>query len=197
MKSISKMDRAELAAFIQEHLRTKGIDVVLSGGACVSIYSQGEYLSMDLDMIHTGLMAPKRSEVREAMEDLGFSENGRYFKHPHTDLFIEFPKGPPAVGEEPVKAIHELKTTTGTLRIISPTDCVKDRLTWFYHDNDQQCLAQAIAVAINNRIDLKEIERWSIGEGMRQQFEQIRKHLKSKTQQGTPEYFSTQRLKKL
>ena len=61
MKPIAKMSRADLAAFVQEHLRARGIDVVLCGGACISIYSQGKYLSMDLDMIHTGLMAPKRS----------------------------------------------------------------------------------------------------------------------------------------
>ncbi|MDD5522089.1 MAG: hypothetical protein PHI84_14820, partial [Kiritimatiellae bacterium] len=87
----------------------------------------------------------------------------------------------------------ELKTTTGMLRIISPTDCVKDRLTWFYHDNDQQCLAQAVAVAMNNRIDLKEIERWSVGEGMREQFEQIRKRLKSKTRQSSSAYVAKPR----
>lgn len=40
MKLIEKMERADLAAFVQKHLRYKGIDVVLSGGACVSIYSQ-------------------------------------------------------------------------------------------------------------------------------------------------------------
>jgi len=51
MKSIKKMTNAELAAFIQSHLRNKGIDVVLSGGACVSIYSSNRYVSMDLDLI--------------------------------------------------------------------------------------------------------------------------------------------------
>jgi hypothetical protein len=33
MKSIKEMTQGELAAFIQSHLREKGIDVVLSGGA--------------------------------------------------------------------------------------------------------------------------------------------------------------------
>jgi hypothetical protein len=37
MTPIADMSRAELAALIQTHLRTKGIDMVLSGGACVSI----------------------------------------------------------------------------------------------------------------------------------------------------------------
>ena len=42
MKSIKEMTNAELAAFVESHLRKNGIDVVLSGGACVS---------MDLDLI--------------------------------------------------------------------------------------------------------------------------------------------------
>jgi len=182
MKRIGEMSRADLAAFIQEHLRATGIDVVLSGGACVSIYSQGKYLSMDLDMIYTGLLAPKRSTIREVMKNLGFSEEGRYFKHPDTELFVEYPKGPPAVGQEPVKDIHELRTATGMLKIISPTDCVKDRLTWYYHDRDRQCLNQAIAVAQSNPIDLKEVKRWSAGEGKSEEFEQIREQLMTKAQ---------------
>ncbi len=36
MKPISKMSRAELAAYIQSHLREKGIESVLTGGSAVS-----------------------------------------------------------------------------------------------------------------------------------------------------------------
>ena len=176
---VAEMTRAELGAFVQEHLRGKGIDMVLSGGACVSIYSHDKYVSMDLDMIHTSLIGPKRHLIREAMEELGFIENGRYFKHPETELFIEFPNGPPAVGEEPVKEIHERRQSTGVLRIISPTDCVKDRLAGYYHWNDQQCLEQAVLVAHNNAVDLKAIKRWSKGEGKLEEFERIRKQLEA------------------
>ena len=67
MIPISKMSRAELGAFVQKKLRSNGIDVVLSGGACASIYSNGIYVSMDLDMIHRDLMLPKRSSIKKAM----------------------------------------------------------------------------------------------------------------------------------
>lgn len=177
MIRLDGMSRADLGAFVQEHLRKKGIDMVLSGGACVSIYSQNKYPSMDLDMIHMSLMKPKRKLIREAMSEIGFTEDGRYFKHPDTDLFVEFPSGPPSVGEEPVKEILERTVATGVLKIISPTDCVKDRLTGFYHDNDQQCLDQAILVTNENQVDIEEIKRWSKGEGKLEQFKQIRKRL--------------------
>lgn len=178
MIPISKMSRGELGAFVQEHLRARGLDVVLSGGACVSIYSRNRYESMDLDMIHTSLLKPKRRLIREAMTELGFAENGRYFKHPDTDLFVEFPPGPPAVGGEPVKEIEERCEATGVLKLISPTDCVKDRLTAFYHDGDLQCLDQALLVVEENPIDIDEIERWSRGEGKLAEFKAIQMRLK-------------------
>lgn len=174
------MSRADLGALVQEQLRSSGIDMVLSGGACVSIYSQNQYESMDLDMIHTSLLKPKRKLIRDAMAEIGFGEKGRYFIHPNTDIFVEFPEGPPAVGKEAVKDIHERKESTGILKIISPTDCIKDRLAGYYHWDDQQCLDQAILVAQDNRIDIKEIERWSKGEGKLEQFKQISKQFKKK-----------------
>jgi hypothetical protein len=62
-------------------------------------------------------------------------------------------------------------------RVISPTDCVKDRLAWYYHYGDRQCLAQAILVSRDHRVDLNEIRRWSEAEGKRDEFEEIRQAL--------------------
>jgi len=180
MKPVHKMNLAELAAFVQEHLRAHGIDTVVSGGACVAIYTRGKYVSMGLDLIHRDLLSPKRRSIREAMSGLGFTEHGRYFHHPDTEIVVEFPKGPPAVGEEPVKEIHHRKESTGTLRILSPTDCIKDRLTWFYYDNDLQCLEQAILVARAMPVNLDEVEEWSRREGEKELFSRIRGRLQGK-----------------
>ena len=68
--------------------------------------------------------------------------------------------------------------STGTVRIISPTDCVKDRLAWFYHSNDTECLEQAVLVARANEIDLAEVKRWSVAEGMAARYAQIKERLK-------------------
>ena len=172
MKSIKDMTNAELAAFVESHLLGKGIYVVLSGGACVSIYSSNKYVSMDLDLVNVRFA--KRQDIRSAIQEIGFQEEGRHFRHPDTELFVEFPPGPLAVGEEPVKKVDEHKLSTGILRIISPTDCVKDRLAGYYHWNDLQCLEQASLVAEAIDIDLKEIERWSKVEGKLGEFKRIR-----------------------
>ena len=39
--------------------------------------------------------------------------------------------------------------------------CVMDRLAWYFHDADTQCLEQAIQVAMRHPVDLKRIERWA------------------------------------
>ena len=182
MKPIGDMNRLELAGLVSAEFQKNGINVVLSGGSCVSIYSEEKYVSMDLDFVNVAFT--KRDRIRDVMESLGFHEEKRYFRHPGADLLIEFPPGPLGVGEEPVKRIVELQTGTGILRIISPTDCVKDRLAWYYHDKDTECLRQAILVANHCAIDLKEIKRWSKVEGKSHEFEHIKGQLRRKTASG-------------
>lgn len=175
MKSISEMDQAELAAYIQSHLRKKGIHVVLSGGAAVFLYSEGLYVSKDLDMVN--IYAARRRNINNAMSDLGFSEYLRYFTHPDTPFFIDFVSGPLAIGEEPVDQVEEIEFSTGVLSVISPTDCVKDRLAAYYYWGDHQCLEQATLVSQATKIDIDEIERWSKVEGKLEEFQSIKSRL--------------------
>lgn len=175
MKPIKEMTIAELAAFVQSHLRERGIEVVLSGGACVSIYTSNRYVSMDLDFVNVRFA--KLRDIRAAMQEIGFHEEGRHFENPDAELVIEFPQGPLAVGEEPVKEVEERQLATGVLRMISPTDCVKDRLAAYYHWADLQCLEQACLVAAANVVDLEELERWSKIEGKLDEYERIKDRL--------------------
>jgi hypothetical protein len=69
------------------------------------------------------------------------------------------------VGDERVERVTERKTVAGTLRLLSPTDCVKDRLAASFHWNDRQSLEQAILVAQAQQIDLEDVRRWSSAEG--------------------------------
>ena len=178
MKPLSDMTRLELAAFIGAEFKRRNINVVLSGGSCVSIYSQEKYVSMDLDFVNAAFT--KKSQIVSAMNALGFTEKNRYFVHPDTAYLIEFPPGPLGIGEEPVRQIDEIITSTGVVRIISPTDCVKDRLSWYYHGNDKECLEQAVLVAQANDIDMQEVKRWSVAEGMGALFGKIKARLSAR-----------------
>jgi hypothetical protein len=164
MKPINKMTQAEVGAYVQSHLRQRGINVVLSGGAAVGIYSKGIYVSQDLDMVRE--WGATRKAIAGALEEIGFIDTrARYFKHADSEHLIEFPPGPLMVGAEPVRRVNEIKLSTGILRIVSPTDCVKDRLATYYHFKDRQGLIQAIMVAKENEVDLEEIRNWSQSEG--------------------------------
>jgi len=65
------------------------------------------------------------------------------------------------------------------LRLLSPTDCVKDRLAAYYYHHDRQCLEQACLVVKYSDVDLAEVERWSVHEGEKVKFSEIRDRLRT------------------
>jgi hypothetical protein len=165
------MTQAELAAYVASELSKAGIDLVLSGGAAVAIYTASEYQSRDIDLIDMGVTT--HSQVKRAMLALGFRTIGRHYEHPDATWLVEFPGGPPYVGGEPIGPVEEINLPTGKLRLISPTDCVKDRLSAYFHWQDRQSLEQARLVARSNEVDMTEVRRWSEAKGMEDEFEKI------------------------
>jgi len=155
------MTLEDVAGLVCERLTAAGISVVLSGGAVVSIYSENEYESLDLDFVREGLA----SNVDATMRSLGFVKTARHWRHPGTRYWVEFPPGPVAVGEEPVREVATRETGLGVLRLLPPTECVMDRLVSFYHWGDRQALDQAVAVATRQPVDLARIRAWSRREG--------------------------------
>lgn len=176
MKPISKMNQAELAAFVVQHLSDSGLYFVLSGGAAVGIYSNGEYVSGDIDLVNARFAS--QDKIEKSMLKISFMPFGRHFEHPETDHIVEFPPGPLQFGDGKVATIDEIEFDTGVLRIISPTDCIKDRLAHFYHWGDRQCLQQAIMVSSKHDININELRDWSKSEGKSEEFESILDNLR-------------------
>jgi hypothetical protein len=175
MKLIKQMNQGELAAFIDSHLRIHNINVVLSGGASVSIYSNFLYVSKDLDFI--GIYTLDHKKIESVMSEIGFSRRGKYYTHPQTEYYVEFISGPPTIGQNQVVEIIELQMETGIVRIISPTDSVMDRLAAYYYWKDLQAFEQAILVAKNNAIDLEIIAEWSKMEGKEKEYQKFMKRV--------------------
>ena len=74
---------------------------------------------------------------------MGFQKEGRYFTHPQTEMYVEFPTGPIAIGDQvPVKPERKLKVKNTTITMFSPTQCVMDRLSAWFHWNDRRNLIQ-------------------------------------------------------
>ncbi len=165
--NISAFSRAELAAVIVETLAAEGIEVVLVGGSCVCIYTNERFASMDLDFID--MTYARKGQIAKALAAIGFVPEGssRYFEHPDCQWSVEFPSAPLSVGDEilgPDK-VAEMETPIGTIRLLSPTDCAKDRLLNAYLYNDEQCYAQAFDLACNHKIMWGDLKKWHTAEG--------------------------------
>ena len=149
--------------------------VVLVGGVCVSIYSDNRYQSSDLDFATYEELKP----IEKALAKIGFKRTGRQFSHDHCPYLIDFVNPPIAVGHELIHQFSMLKTSVGCLQLLSPTDCVKDRLAAFFHWDDMQGLEQALMVAEDHLIDLKDLKRWAKAEGFKKKLEAFLHRLKS------------------
>jgi hypothetical protein len=172
MRITKALSLPALAAIVCDACLRQGLNVVLSGGACVSIYTKNRYASFDLDFVLTSPVP--RKKIKRTMEGLGFHEDGRHFRHPRTPYIVEFLLPPLSVGEEPVREVSEIRSGERVLRLLSPTDCVKDRLAAFFHWNDRPSLEQAILVSRKKKVDLREVRRWSVNEGMKDKFDIFR-----------------------
>jgi hypothetical protein len=75
-------------------------------------------------------------------------------------------------------------TIAGKLRLLSPTNSVKDRLAAFFHWNDRQSLEPALMVAQAQPVDLKDIRRLSKSEENEAKFDIFEQRLSAKTPAG-------------
>jgi len=173
---IKGLSLEDFAIAISDYLSKNGIEAILSGGACVTVYTKNKFMSYDLDFVL--ISSDKQKKVRQLLTEIGFYEEDRYFKHSDTEFFIDFISPPLSLGQEPVREISEIKKGGRVLKLLSPTDCVKDRLAAFYHWNDRQSLEQAVLVCKEVEVDLKEVKRWSINEGMSDKYEKFIDRLK-------------------
>lgn len=156
-------------------MKERGTEATLVGGACVSIYSHNDYQSYDLDFV----TYEELKAVEKVLAKLGFKRKGRCFSHDNCPYLIDFVNPPISIGHQPIHHFDILNTSVGTVQLLSPTDCVKDRLASFFHWNDQQGLEQALLVAKNHAINLDDILRWARAEGFEKKLETFIDRLKT------------------
>lgn len=156
----------ELAAIVSSTLEDAGILATLSGGGAVSVYTDNEYESFDLDFV----TSQRNERIAQVLQPLGFifRTGKRELVHPDTDYYVEFPSGPLSFGSSLVVGQEEtvkFATRWGDIRIVTPTHSVLDRLAHFFAWNDRQALDQVVMIARTHPLDWSEIEGWIRGEG--------------------------------
>ena len=158
----------KLGAIVCQALKDAGIDSFLSGGAVVSIYSNNEFESYDLDFVSFA----DRRKIKSVMAGLGFiQDRSRLFRHPDSPYMVEFPGTAMVIGEEPINEFAERVVDGKTLKLLTPTDCVKDRLAAYIHWGDRQGLEQAALVARQHPCKLSSIEAFCRNEGSPKAFQ--------------------------
>jgi hypothetical protein len=179
MGALKARDSLATVAFaVGDALRRHGVAAVMTGGACATWFSGGEYQSSDVDFVTQG--DPQQRVVDEALSELGFRRNRDRYVHPDLPYVVEFPAGPLAIGAD--HDIRPIQIAAGGIRIrsLSATDACRDRLAAFYHWNDRQSLEVALAIARRHKLDLRKIRTWSESEGMTEKYDRFRTALKQR-----------------
>ena len=162
----------EVAAAVADALSDAGFDAVLTGGACAAIYSEGAYISHDLDFIVRS--GGNRRALDDALAAIGFTRKHDRYVHDATPFFVEFPRGPLSIGDDTNIHPIKLKIERSTITALSPTDSCRDRLAAFYHWSDRQSLRSAVEIAVRERVNMNAIRRWSAREGGSEKFQEFR-----------------------
>jgi len=165
-----------VAAAVARALRSHGIRAVLTGGACATLYSNGAYQSEDLDFIVIG--PATRVQMDAAMSAIGFTQRQDQYVHKRSRFYVEFPRGPLAIGGDYRIRPVQRRAGKGRILMLSSTDSCRDRLAAFYHWNDRQSLTVAAEIAVRNRINLRALRRWSAAEGAEMAFREFLSELK-------------------
>jgi hypothetical protein len=167
----------EFWKYVAWHLAANQIDAVLVGGAVASIYTKGEYLSGDLDII---IGPPFPEKVDSVLKEAGFVKQGRYYAHPKCDeFFLDFPPDPPAIGEDIQIRPKKIQVEGKALKLYSPTDCIRDRLASYIHFQDRDSLDQAVLVALHQPFNSQKIKKWCLKENAKAAFEDFLAALKA------------------
>lgn len=136
-----------------------GVEIV---ALAVEIYSQNRYLTKDIDMVDVTYAKPKT--LHAAMAKLGYHKKGRIFENTTTPITVEFPSAPLTAGDEPITETAVIAHESGNIPVVHARDIVKDRLSAFFHWNDNQSLVQALAVMQGHDIHALDVQAFCIKE---------------------------------
>jgi len=96
---------------------------------------------------------------------LDFKKKRHYTNPKCPHLLVEFPGTPPlGIGEDHFITPDEWEIDGHVIKILSPTDCVKDRLASYIYYNDRDGLDQALLVAQAHPVNIESIKTWCINE---------------------------------
>jgi hypothetical protein len=173
----------DVVQVVSRALEKHGIRAVLTGGASASIHSDGQYLSHDLDYIIENRVTQRQLDA--SLASAGFARKADKYVHPKSAFFVEFPRGPLAIGDDDLVSPVTVRVGSTSVLTLSATDACRDRLAAFYHWHDRQSLETAVKIACRRAVDLAAIRRWSEREGKPSQFNEFKRSLRARARVST------------
>ena len=93
--------------------------------------------------------------------------------------FVEFPGGPPlGIGEDNTIIPDEVVVNGTVIKLLSPTDCIKNRLASYIYFKAPEGLDQAVLVAKNQDVNLSSIKKWCKSENAEWAFQEFLEKIK-------------------
>jgi hypothetical protein len=150
----------KLASLVSAIFREPGVELVVVGGSAIEFYTEGAYVSGDIDLC---LVSPVRLDIRtrqQLMGQLGAKGGPRNWQA--AGQYVDILGEVETLARTP---FYELQAPYGMVRLVSPEDLLVERvLISVYpqpHDAAEQCARKLIAVALSGQveIDWQEIQR--------------------------------------
>jgi hypothetical protein len=125
--------------------------VVLVGGSAIEVYTSGEYVSDDIDIVAT------RAQAIPILESWGFRTLGRTWFHEGWKLDVDLVNAPSSYTGSKSR-IREIATRYGPVRVTAPEDLIIRRLAEAKHrqGRQQETFEQALMIATEYAGDLDE-----------------------------------------
>jgi hypothetical protein len=143
----------KLASLVSTLFRERGVELVVVGGSAIEFYTEGAYVSGDLDMC---LVSPPRLDVRtrqELMGQLGAKGGPRNWQV--AGQFVDILGEVETLAQTP---FDELQAPYGPVRVVSPEDVLVERvLISVYpqpHEPAEFCARKLIAVALSGQVEM-------------------------------------------
>ena len=153
----------KLASLVSTIFRERGIELVVVGGSAIEFYTEGAYVSGDLDMC---LISPSRLDLRTRQELMGLlSAKGGPRNWQVAGQYVDILGEVETLARTP---FDELNAPYGLVKVISPEEVLVERvLISVYpqrHEPAEDCARKLIAVALNHHveIDWAEVQRLAV-----------------------------------
>lgn len=150
----------KLASLISAGFRERGIELVVVGGSAIEFYTEGAYVSGDLDLC---LISPTRIALRSRQELMGqYGAKGGPRSWQVAGQYVDLLGEVETLARTP---FEELQAPYGPIRLVSPEDLLVERVLISvypeYHEPADRCARKLIAVALSGHVevDWQEVRR--------------------------------------